>query len=160
FSLQPFRVVEFVWPNVFGTPDRGNKFWLGALPPRDANVKVWVRTLYLGGLTLVLALGGWGVGSRSDGESAPWRSWMAIVMVVSLLGSFGEHCSPISWARMVPNVAALVGLHIPSGPAAAGPDRVFHDGDGGVYWLLATGLPGFGQFRFPSKLLTFTVLGL
>ena len=37
---------------------------------------------------------------------------------------------------------------------------MLRDGDGGVYWLLATVLPGFRQFRFPAKLFTFTALGL
>ena len=36
FSLQPFRIVELVWPNVFGTPFHGNKLWLGALPPKES----------------------------------------------------------------------------------------------------------------------------
>src|SRR5262249_2888766 len=34
------------------------------------------------------------------------------------------------------------------------------DGDGSIYWLLATFLPGFRQFRFPAKLFTFAVLGM
>ncbi len=37
---------------------------------------------------------------------------------------------------------------------------MLRDGDGGVYWLLSTLLPGFRQFRYPSKLLSFTVLAV
>src|SRR6516225_1399775 len=39
-------------------------------------------------------------------------------------------------------------------------DGYLRDGDGGFYWWLTTILPGFRQFRFPGKLLTFTALGL
>ena len=34
------------------------------------------------------------------------------------------------------------------------------DGDGSIYWLVSTFLPGFRQFRFPAKLFTFTSLAL
>ena len=143
FNLHPIRLIELVWPNVFGTPYHGNRLWLGALPPKHANVSQWVPTLYLGGLTLVLALGGLRLGRSVD--AAPWRMWMASVAVVSLLGSFGEQGSPIWYARMATNDRLFAGLD---------------SSVGSVYWLLATGLPGFGRFRYPGKLLTFTVLGL
>jgi hypothetical protein len=162
YSLQPFRLVEFVWPNVFGTVFDGNTLWLGALPPRDADVRVWVPTLYLGGLTLVLALSGLRMrsGPGSEVESAPWRAWIVAIAAISLLGSFGEFGSPIGWARMSPSTARWISPHAGTGPAPARSPQFVRDGDGSVYWLLATGLPGFAQFRFPSKLLTFTVLGL
>ena len=143
FNLHPIRLIELVWPNVFGTPYHGNRLWIGALPPKHANVNQWVPTLYLGGLTLVLALGG--LRHKGSVEPAPWRSWMAGLAIVSLLGSFGGQGSPIWFARLATGDRAFNGLD---------------GGDGGVYWLLATGLPGFGHFRYPSKLLTFTVLGL
>jgi hypothetical protein len=85
---------------------------------------------------------------------------MAIVVAISLLGSFGEYGSPIWWARRLPTLATLVDPQHRDDPTVVHPTGVFRDGDGGVYWLLATGLPGFGQFRYPSKLLTFAVLGL
>jgi hypothetical protein len=158
FSLQPARLVELIWPNVFGTPYHGNKLWLGALPPRDANVNVWVPTLYLGGLTLALALGSWRFGA--EGSVGSLRGWMAAVVVVSLLGSFGGYGSPIWLARMVPGGDRLIGPHDPTDLASLRAYRFLRDGDGGIYWFLATGLPGFGRFRYPSKLLTFTVLGV
>jgi hypothetical protein len=158
FSLNPARVVELAWPNAFGTAYRGNRLWLGALPPRDPDVKAWVHTLYLGGLTLVLALGGARLGS--GGAAAPWRAWMAAVAAIGLLGSFGEYGSPLWYARRVPALAETAGPRVPTDAAPPPARRVLRDGDGGVYWLLAAALPGFNQFRYPSKLLTFTALGL
>jgi hypothetical protein len=158
FSIQPFRIVELVWPNCFGTVYHGNKLWLGALPPRQVNVNVWVPTLYLGGLTLVFALGGWR--PRTEGSSAPGRGWLGALVVLSLLGSFGSFGSPIWLARTIPGTERLIGPHDPSDLASYRAFRFLRDGDGGLYWLLATGLPGFGQFRYPGKLLTFTALGV
>ena len=51
----------------------------------------------------------------------------------------------------------------PTDPADTTPIRMdgyLRDGDGGLYWWLATVLPGFRQFRFPAKLFTFTALGM
>ena len=42
-------------------------------------------------------------------------------------------------------------------PGSSARTAYLRDGDGGIYWLLATLLPGFRQFRFPAKLFTFTV---
>jgi hypothetical protein len=157
FSLHLVRVVEFVWPNIFGTSYHGNKLWRAAVPLPGTDAPVWVPTLYLGGLTLVLFLGGTGL--RSARESTPWWTWMAVVTMVSLLGSFGEYGSPVWFARLVPGAELLIGPHNVT-DASTRSSRYIRDGDGGVYWLLATGLPGFSQFRYPSKLLTFTVLGI
>lgn len=155
FSLAPTRVVEFLWPNVFGTPFQGNRHWLSAVPPKGMSAKVWVPSLYVGGLTLVLALG-----ALRSGVGAPWRGWMAGVLGVSLVGSFGEYTGPLWWARAVPSVAARVGPRDTDQVAPIRADRQLRDGDGSLYWALATALPGFRQFRFPGKLLTLTVLSL
>ena len=55
FSLEPFRLVELVWPNVFGTSFGGNAYWIDSLPIPGVRQKVWVPSLYLGSLGLVLA---------------------------------------------------------------------------------------------------------
>ena len=67
FSLHPVRVVEFVWPNVYGNPFHGNRSGSAPCPARTPDVKLWVPTLYLGGLTLVLALGG--LGTQAGGQA-------------------------------------------------------------------------------------------
>ena len=155
FSLEPLRVVEFFWPNVFGTNFEGNRSWLSAVPPRSAHPKIWVPSLYLGGLTTLLAFGALGFRNGS-----PWRAWLSAIALLSLLASIGEFSSPIWWARWSPALEARIGPHDPMQSTALRQDRLLRDGDGSFYWLLATVLPGFRQFRFPSKLLSFTVLAL
>jgi hypothetical protein len=155
FSLEPVRVVEFFWPNVFGTVFHGNRSWLLALNTAPKAAKIWVPSLYLGGLTIALALGG----LRIRG-AAPWRAWLSVIAIGSLVLSLGEYSSPIFWGRYIPSVAREIGPHDSQTDAALRFDRHLRDGDGGLYWLMATFLPGFRQFRYPSKLLTLTVLAL
>jgi hypothetical protein len=155
FSLEPARIAGLVWPNFYGDRFTSNRSWFESLPPLGRHAKVWVPSLYLGGLTLVLALGAWGVRG-----GPPQRAWLSAVAVVSLLASLGEYSRPLWWARWVPALAREVGPHDPLFPEAIRADRCLRDGDGGIYWALATLLPGFGQFRYPSKLLTFTTLAL
>ncbi len=158
FSFAPARLLELVWPRVFGTVEGGNAFWLEAVPPRIGHGNPWVNTVYLGGLTLVLALAGFRLVSK--GGATPWLPWLSVIVVVSLLGSFGEYGSPLYLARRVPGLESWIGPRDPLDPNLARSYRDLRDGDGGVYWLLSTALPGFSQFRYPSKLLTFTMLGL
>jgi hypothetical protein len=153
FSLNPPRVVEMIWPNVFGTPFHGNRSWVQQIDFR--NSKIWVPSLYMGGLTLVLAL----AGARFRGATA-WRGWMTAIAALSLIGSFGEYTSPILAARFIPAATDLIGTHDPDNCPPLRVDRELRDGVGSLYWGMATFLPGFRQFRFPSKLLTLTVLSL
>lgn len=180
FSLSPLRVVEFFVPNPFGTPFHGNRSWLSTLPPKERSVKVWVPTLYVGGLALVLALG-----ALRFRKVPPWRVWLGAIALVSLLGALGEFTGPLFWARSVPGLIANLPpawadyFEGPKSPGVGfletleslGPpdthdvapirhDLQLRDGDGSFYWFLATVLPGFRQFRFPSKLLTLTALAL
>jgi len=155
FSLEPLRVVEFVWPNVFGTHFEGNRSWLSAVPPQLAHAKVWVPSLYLGGLTILLAFGTLGF------RNGPvWRGWLTAIVVLSLIASLGEYTSPLWWARWIPSLEAKLGPHDPPHVTALRLDRMLRDGDGSVYWFLSHVLPGFRQFRFPSKLLGFTTIAL
>ena len=64
-------------------------------------------------------------------------------------------------------LAATAGVQVPDiGPLDTNDvtpirlDRYLRDGDGSFYWWMTTLLPGFRQFRFPGKLLTFSTLGL
>lgn len=155
FSLEPFRVVEMVWPNVFGNAFAANRSWLSLVTPAEQPARIWIPSLYLGGLAFVLALTA--VGFRGG---PPWRGWLSGVALLSLVASMGEYTGPNWWARFHPELEQRLGPHDPYNVAAIRLDGKLRDGDGGFYWTLATVLPGFRQFRFPSKLLSFTVLGV
>jgi len=151
FSLEPYRVVELVWPNVFGTLDRGNRSWLSVIPPITSH-RIWIPSLYLGGTTIVLAMGAAGF------RGGPvWRRWLTGIALVTLLASFGEFAGPLWVGRFFRPIADYVGPHDPVATNAIRMDGSLRDGDGSFYWLLSIVIPGFQQFRYPSKLLTFTV---
>ncbi len=154
FSLEPFRVLECLWPGAFGSNRVAHRSWLSWVLPRHT-VSVWVPSLYVGGLTLVL--GGLAFSIRKGG--AP-RVWLSAIVGFSLVGSFGQFASPLYAARCVRGAEKVFGprdeLEVP--PIRR--DGLLRDGDGSPYGLMAIGLPGFASFRYPSKLFAFTCLGL
>jgi hypothetical protein len=153
FCVEPYCIIEMVWPGAFGRFGPENRSWIQAIPPAGER-QIWTPSLYLGGLTLVLALGGFGF----RGGPA-WRPWLSLVALVALAASFGKFGGPLWIVRWVPGVPALLGRHDP----ARGVERVdgfFHDGAGSVYGLLAAVLPGFDLFRYPGKLSTFAAAAL
>jgi hypothetical protein len=155
FSVEPYRVVEWIWPGFFGSHQHPERYWLPHLPPRH-QVKPWIPSLYLGGLSLVLALGAAGLRG-----GPPWRTWLTLLALGSFLGALGEFAGPVWWARAVPGVEQALGGHDPSiNHPANRSDGGVEDGDGSVYWLMALLLPGFQAFRYPGKLLSFTALAL
>jgi hypothetical protein len=154
FGLHPLHVLEALWPNLYGTLDRGNHSWILALP-LTRETQLWVPSLYMGALTLLLAAAAAGLRG-----GPPWRAWLTCVAVVSLLASLGAYTSPLFWARTVPGWSAFLGpLEGPVIPRFR-TDGFLRDGDGGVYWFFAAVLPFFGAFRFPGKFLVFTALAL
>ena len=151
YSVEPCRVAELVWPNVFGTSTSASGSWINALPPVGDH-QLWVDSLYLGGLPLALALVALGV------RGQPWRAWLAAVAVLGLAASLGKYASPLWWARSGP-LASFVGPHdLPFGQPRF--DRHLSDGAGSPYAILSSLLPGFGSFRFPSKLLPLAMAAL
>jgi hypothetical protein len=128
FSLEPYRAVEWAWPNAFGSVLAGERFWLRAMPPIDDH-RVWVPSLYFGTLPLALALGA--AGFRGG---PPWRGWLSAVAILGFLAALGKFADPSAW------------LGFGSG--------------GSPYRLMAAVLPGFGGFRYPSKLLVFVGLAM
>ncbi len=161
FSLEPYRAVEMVWPGFFGRTFGSSVAWMGMVLP-GINHRTWVPSLYLGGLTLILAAGALGLRVGPDGRSArpPWQTWMVAVAFVALVGSFGEFASPIWLARFVPSVAEVIGPHDSANTNTVRLDGFLRDGDGSPYCLMAGILPGFHSFRFPSKLFSFVALAL
>jgi hypothetical protein len=164
FSLEPFRLVELIWPNVLGIQFEGNTYWLDTVKLAGVRPKIWVPSLYLGGLTLALALS-----TMALRNGPPWRVWLSVIVGVSFLGSLGAYTSPIWIARSLDSALDRPGLREltkglgPFDQIDATPirqDGYLRDGDGGIYWWMTTVLPGFRQFRFPSKMLTFASLAL
>ncbi|MDR3620787.1 MAG: hypothetical protein P4L85_15655 [Paludisphaera borealis] len=159
FSVEPHRLVEMLWPNVFGTYFSRNACWADLIQLSTVRGKIWAPTLYMGCFIVVLALRAFSIR-----RGASWRVWLSIVVVVTLLGSFGQYTSPIWAARLVERSTGVgwpgIGALDPPDVNPLRMDRLLRDGDGGIYWTLSNLLPGFRQFRFPSKLMTFSMLGL
>jgi hypothetical protein len=155
FSLEPYRALEMIWPGFFNGEFGAPVSWMGILPPRN-NHKTWVPTLYLGGLTLLLALGALGRGGRE----APWRGWLTAVAALSLIASFGEFASPLWAARYVPSLVPILGPHDSPATNSVRLDGYLRDGDGSPYCLMSAIFPGLHTFRYPSKLLVFTAVAL
>jgi hypothetical protein len=148
FSVEPYRLVELLWPGVFGPQFPENRSWIQAIPPADDR-EIWEPSLYVGGLTLLLALGA--AGSR---EGHPWRAWLLAIAAIGLVASFGKFGGPLFWLRWIPGVASALGPHDPL-HSATRRDGSLNDGTSSVYVMLTALLPGLGLFRYPSKLLTF-----
>jgi hypothetical protein len=164
FSNEPYRLVEMVWPNVSGVLFEGNSFWADVSRIPGVYPKIWVPSLYLGGLALVL-----GLGAMTLRHGPPWRIWLSAIAVVSLVGSLGAYTSPIWLTRVAfaacgshgfEQISADLGPVDPHDATPIRHDGFLRDGDGSIYWWLATFLPGFRQFRYPAKLFTFTALAL
>lgn len=154
FSLEPYRLAELAWPGIYGRRFGSSVAWSGELMPGVAH-RAWTASIYLGGLALVLALGA--AGSRGG---PPWRRWMTGIALFGLIGGLGEFASPIMLARFVPAMVPIIGPHDAAETNAVRLDGWLRDGDGSPYCLMAGLLPGFGSFRFPSKLLGFAALAL
>ena len=163
FSLEPHRLLELAWPGCFGRTFGTSVAWAGDILPNTTH-RPWVPTLYLGGMTVLLALAGLGLGGRrgpgDPSGGSPQRAWLAGIALVAVLGSFGEYASPIWLARYVPAVAELIGPHDGPKPNAVRLDGFVRDGDGSPYHLLTLALPGFRSFRYPSKLFTLACLAI
>lgn len=132
-SLLPYRVFEFVWPNVFGIFWAGNRYWMALLPPSGAH-RPWPLSLYVGTLPLVLAMGAGGFR-----KGPPWQGWMTAVALLTFWASLGDFAGPARW------------MGSESDPAAGGDS---------FYGLLTTILPLLRLFRLPFKLLVFTSLAV
>ena len=132
FSVAPWRCVELLSPTLGGPSIRR---WPAALGlERDA----WTATLYAGAIPLACMLAA--VWRRDDRRTTAWGCLLVLAFLASL-GGFG-----------------LVGAtrHVTGWIGGESPPAVYVAGDevGGVYWLMATLLPGYAGFRYPAKWLT------
>jgi hypothetical protein len=154
FSTAPHSVAEFFWPYLFGRSFRVNQSWLSFVPPYWHG-KFWIPSLYVGGLTILTALGGFAL------RRAPsWRIWISAIGLLSLLLSFGECGGPLWLSRANPTVKKAVGPHDSALMGEQRTDGYLIDATGTPYWAATFVLPGFHSFRYPSKLLVFTSMAL
>ncbi len=154
FSVEPYRLVEFLWPNVFGVTFGVESTWMYLLPPGGSQ-KVWVPSHYLGGPILVLAIAAFGFRGGTPG-----RGLLSAVALLGVLAGMGMYTSPLWFARFAPGLAEQIGSHDPPMTGPVRVDGMLRDGDGSFYWFLAVVLPGFDGFRYPAKFMTFAALGI
>jgi hypothetical protein len=134
FSFELWRLVEYVWPNVSGRRFPRHQQWGEIL---GWNGKSWTTSQYMGLLPFLLALSAWRV-RRTDARTC-WLSWIALLATVASFGRFGP---------------GQLFLWEPSSVEVAfGQPHWLTRAVGGLYWLMATLLPGFAEFRYPAKLL-------
>jgi hypothetical protein len=153
FSVEPWRLAELIWPQVFGA-SLSNRYWLVVVGPSHA-FKVWVPTLSVGAVAAVLALG-----CLTFRSGPPWRVAMSVLAVASIALALGEFASPVWLARNIPGAAAWLGPHDSLVYGEGRRDGFVADGFGSPYWILAWGFPGFRSFRYPAKFLTPATLAL
>jgi hypothetical protein len=153
FSVEPYRLIEAIWPHIYGLEVPVNRSWIHGLAP-PGEPMIWSPSLYVGAFTLVLFLGA--VALRAE---EPQRTWLTIVAMLSLIAAMGKFAGPLWWMRWVPQLANLVGGHDPHASISR-TDEFLSDGAGSVYGLLATVLPGFSLFRYPAKLVVFACLAI
>ncbi|MEA1950089.1 MAG: hypothetical protein U9N87_01805, partial [Planctomycetota bacterium] len=78
FSVGPWRMAEYVWPNISGRQYPINRRWLEAVP---AEGRLWVPSLYMGIMPLLLALSV--MRPRRGRPSGRWLTWTAILAVLA-----------------------------------------------------------------------------
>jgi hypothetical protein len=141
FSVGPWRLTEYLWPNFGGRQFPVHRRWMDAIP---AEGRVWTPSLYMGLLPLVLAVVA--MRFRPRYGRASWLSWL---VVASVLGSFGWY--GLGW--LVRELRFAAGANLAAGSPLGEPV-------GGLYWLMTLLLPGYVSFRYPAKLLVLAALGL
>jgi hypothetical protein len=140
FSVGPWRLAEYLWPNCSGRQFPIHRHWLDALPVEG---RPWSPSLYMGVLPLLLALAA--ARFRRGGPLEKWLSWSVLL---STLASFGWFAP--GW--LLQELYTALGGAPENWPLGAP--------FGGVYWLLTLLLPGYAYFRYPAKLLVVAAMGM
>ena len=139
FSVGPWRLVEYVWPNLYGSSFPKNRRWISALPSEG---RVWTPSMYLGLLPLILALSCFRL--RAVCPRQRWLSWSLLLAVLASFGWYG-----IGW--VIHELRCRLG-------GAATDDFLVGPQVGGLYWLMSSVLPGYVYFRYPAKLMVIAAL--
>lgn len=141
FSISPWRVVEFLWPNISGRAFPENQRWVSRIPGES---KPWTPTMYLGLLPLLVGVVALRL-IRTD-TTTRWLTWLVLIFALGSLGWYG-----LGWIVREGYSSLLKGdsSKLPIGCPV-----------GGVYWLMVTLLPTYVYFRYPAKLMVVAVCGL
>lgn len=135
FSLEPWSVVELVFSGCLGQEAAVNTRWTNSFPGAE---RVWMPSIYFGCITLFLSLAGMRLWTHSEGRRPDvWLTWIAIAFGLAALGWYGPIWLLREWLSENLQPQSLDGMHSPVG---------------GIYWLMATLLPGYSNFRYPAKL--------
>ena len=141
FSLPPWQVAEWLWPNISGKAFPQNHRWTQQLPAAD---RVWLPSIYAGCLTTALAL----ILILRRREKDPNVRWLKTGLGLTLVGSFGWY--GVGW--IVRELWAGMGGDVN--------DLTLGSQVGGLYWFMTLCLPGYIQFRYPAKLMVVAALML
>jgi hypothetical protein len=130
FSLPPWSLLELFFPNASGKFFPDHRRWTDRVAsPQGSPDRIWFPGIYFGWLTAWLAWQGIKLSGRSR------RTWLSRIGLFFLLGSFGWY--GLIWLLPVPGCGSQVG---------------------GIYWWMATFLPGYSSFRYPAKLFVLSTL--
>ncbi|WP_425616987.1 YfhO family protein [Anatilimnocola sp. NA78] len=141
FSVSPWRLIEFVWPNVSGRPFPISRNWIGQLP---GSTSPWTPSLYLGLLPFLV-----GVFAIRCWKTDATTRWLSTLVLIFTLASFGWY--GLGWVVREFYASVLKG---DSSQLSIGSPV------GGVYWLMVTLLPTYIYFRYPAKLMVVAVCAL
>ncbi|MBY0587599.1 YfhO family protein [bacterium] len=144
FSLHPARLMEVFWSNFWGSSRPLNTRWF---PWAEAERSVWVPNLYAGIIPLLLALGAMRL-TRGEASSRTW-TWILLVSLLLSFGKFGDG----RWLWDPQRFQAVPLLDLEQGAR-------WHGESTGLYWLAEQTIPGFQQFRYPTKLFVFSAWAL
>jgi hypothetical protein len=141
FSLPPWQVAEWLWPNISGKAFPQNQRWTQQLPAAD---RVWLPSIYAGCLTTALAL----MLLLRRGEKDRNVRWLKATLGLTLVASLGWY--GIGWVAR--EIWAALGGDLN--------DLTFGSQVGGLYWFMTLCVPGYIQFRYPAKLMVVASLML
>ena len=132
FSVGPWRWAELFCPDFSGRWFPVHQRWIKGIP---AEGRTWAPSMYMGLLTVALAIGG--LRFLRGSRNRRWLSWMLIFSALAALGEYG-----IGWLWNEVRFLWMGESYAPSPVANA---------VGGLYWLLNIGVPGYATLRYPAK---------
>ncbi|MAR13306.1 MAG: hypothetical protein CL681_25470 [Blastopirellula sp.] len=138
FSVGPWRLSEFLWPNISGRLFPTDQRWTRVIP---AEGRIWSPSLYMGTIPFLLAI--LSIRFWRGSLRVRYLSWVILLATLASFGGYG-----VGW--LVEEVRA----------AAGATEGWAYKPVGGLYWFMVVFLPGYVYFRFPAKLMVVATLGL